>query len=92
MCLAVPGRIEEVYEKDGLRMGRLNFGGIFKEVCLEYLPEAGPGDYAIVHVGFAISKVDEEAAEETLAALREMGELDGPEWNSGGEDGGAPPG
>ncbi len=92
MCLAVPGRIEEIYEKDGLRMGKLNFGGIVKEVCLEYLPEADLGDYAIVHVGFAISKVDEKAAEETLAALREMGELDGPEWNSGDRDGGAPSG
>ncbi len=87
MCLAVPGRIEEVYEKDGLRMGRLDFGGVVKEVCLEYLPEAGPGDYAIVHVGFAISKLDEEAAAQTLEALREMGELDGPEWRPGDEDG-----
>ncbi|HHN72497.1 MAG TPA: HypC/HybG/HupF family hydrogenase formation chaperone [Thermopetrobacter sp.] len=79
MCLAVPGRIEEIYEKDGLRMGRLNFGGVVKEVCLEYLPEAGPGDYAIVHVGFAISKVDEQAAAETLRALRELGEREGGE-------------
>ena len=53
MCLAVPGRIEEIYEKDGLRMGRLNFGGVVKEACLEYLPEAGPGDYAIVQGGEA---------------------------------------
>ncbi len=79
MCLAVPGRIEEIYEKDGLRMGRLNFGGVVKEACLEYLPEAGPGDYAIVHVGFAISKVDEQAAAETLRALRELGEREGGE-------------
>jgi len=76
MCLAVPGQVQEVFEANGVRMGRLNFGGVVKEVCLEYMPELAVGDYAIVHVGFAISKVDEETAKETLAAFREMGALE----------------
>jgi hydrogenase expression/formation protein HypC len=75
MCLAVPGQVQEVFEANGVRMGRLNFGGVVKEVCLEYMPELAVGDYAIVHVGFAISKVDEESAKETLETFREMGVL-----------------
>ncbi len=59
MCLAVPGRIESIHEEQGTRMGRVNFGGVVKEVCLAYLPEAEVGDYTIVHVGFAISCIDE---------------------------------
>ena len=66
MCLAIPGRIERVLEDD-LRTGTVSFGGISKDVCLALVPEAGVGDYVIVHVGFAISKVDEAAAQETLA-------------------------
>ena len=66
MCLAIPGRIERVLEGD-LRTGTVSFGGISKDVCLALVPEAGVGDYVIVHVGFAISKVDEAAAQETLA-------------------------
>lgn len=76
MCLAIPGQIKEVFEGNGVRMGRINFGGIEKEVCLAYLPDICVGDYAIVHVGFAISKVDEEAAHQTLAMFRELGLLD----------------
>jgi hydrogenase expression/formation protein HypC len=76
MCLAVPGQVKEIYESMGTRMGRVNFGGVVKEVCLAYLPEIQVGDYAIVHVGFAITKVDEESAQRTLETFREMGLLD----------------
>ena len=76
MCLAVPGRIEDIYEARGTRMARLDFGGIKKEVCLAYLPEAQVGEYAIVHVGFAISRIDEASAQETLRQFHELGILD----------------
>ena len=76
MCLAVPGQIREVYEANGARMGKIDFDGITKEICLEYLPEIAVGDYAIVHVGFAIQKLDEESALETLRIFREMGVLE----------------
>lgn len=76
MCLAIPGQVKEIYDAMGTRMGRVNFGGVVKEVCLAYLPEIAAGDYAIVHVGFAISKVDEESARQTLDNFREMGLLD----------------
>ena len=76
MCLAVPGQVKEIYESFGTRMGRVNFGGVVKEVCLAYMPELEVGDYTIVHVGFAITKVDEESARQTLETFREMGLLD----------------
>lgn len=76
MCLAVPGRITEIFEAGGTRMGKLDFGGIHKQVCLAYLPDAAVGDYAIVHVGFAISRIDEESAQETLRHFRELGILE----------------
>lgn len=76
MCLAIPGRVEEIYLQDGVTMGRVNFGGVLKEVCLAYLPEIEEGDYTIVHVGFAISKLDEEAAKETLRNFAELGMLE----------------
>ncbi len=76
MCLAVPGQVKEIYESMGTRMGRVNFGGVVKEVCLAYLPDLAVGDYTIVHVGFAITKVDEESAQRTLETFREMGLLD----------------
>lgn len=76
MCLAVPGRIVEIFEANGTRMGRLDFGGIHKQVCLAYLPDAVVGDYAIVHVGFAISRIDEASAQETLRHFRELGILE----------------
>ena len=66
MCLAVPGQVESIREENGTRMGRVNFGGVVKEVCLAYLPEIAVGDYTIVHVGFAISKIDEASARDTL--------------------------
>ena len=76
MCLAIPGKVEEITEDSGLRMGRVNFGGVVKRVCLDYVPEVQVGDYTIVHVGFAISKIDEETAEQTLADFRAMGVLE----------------
>ena len=76
MCLAIPGKVEEITSEGGLRVGRVNFGGIVKRVCLDYVPEVEVGDYTIVHVGFALSKIDEETAEKTLAEFREMGMLE----------------
>ncbi len=76
MCLAIPGRVEEISIDNGIRVGRMNFGGVTKRVCLEYVPELVVGDYAIVHVGFAISRIDEETAEKTLADFRALGVLE----------------
>ncbi len=76
MCLAIPGKVEEITTEGGLRVGRVNFGGVVKRVCLDYVPEVEVGDYTIVHVGFALSKIDEETAEKTLADFREMGVLE----------------
>ena len=76
MCLAVPGQIQDVYETEGTRMGRVSFGGVVKEVCLAFVPELTVGDYLIVHVGFALGKIDEETAKETLRAFEEMGVLE----------------
>jgi hydrogenase expression/formation protein HypC len=75
MCLAIPGRVEEVSTDDDIRMGRVNFGGVVKRVCLDYVPDIAVGDYAIVHVGFAISKIDEESAQQTLALFHQLGML-----------------
>lgn len=73
MCLAVPGRIISITGDDPLsKTGRVSFGGVIKEVSLAYVPEAEPGNYVIVHVGFALSVVDEAEAEQTLADLEEM--------------------
>ncbi len=76
MCLGVPARIEEMYEKEGLRMARVDFGGVSREVCLDYVPEAKVGEYCIIHVGFAISLLSEAEAQETLALLNEIAQLD----------------
>lgn len=84
MCLGVPGQIKEIYESTGARMGKVNFGGIIKEVCLEYVPEAVVGDYTIVHVGFAITRLDEASALETLQMLHDLGALE-EELNPKGE-------
>ena len=76
MCLAVPGKIEQILGDEPLsRKGKVNFGGIIKEVSLAYVPEAKVGDYVIVHTGFAISKVDEEEAMKVFEYVKEMGEL-----------------
>ena len=72
MCLGIPGKVIEIYQSDGITMGRLDFGGIVKEACLAYVPEIQVGDYAIVHVGFAITQLDEASARETLALFAEM--------------------
>jgi hydrogenase expression/formation protein HypC len=77
MCLAIPGRVEEISAEGDLLVGRVNFGGVVKRVCLDYVPEIAVGDYTIVHVGFALSKIDEKTAQETLALFREMGVLEG---------------
>ena len=82
MCLAIPGKVIEVFEDRGLRMGRANFGGTVRKVCLEHLPDAGLGDYVLVHVGFALSVVDAEEAKRTYQLLEELGllgELEAPE-------------
>ena len=76
MCLAVPGQVESIHEEHGTRMGRVNFGGVVKEICLAYLPDIAVGDYTIVHVGFAISKIDEASARETLRTFAELGILE----------------
>ncbi|MBE9479020.1 MAG: HypC/HybG/HupF family hydrogenase formation chaperone [Chloroflexi bacterium] len=82
MCLGVPGRVNELYEANGLKMGKVDFGGVKREVCLEYVPEIEIGEYVIVHVGFAINQMSEEEAEETLDLLRQIIDIEdeiGPE-------------
>ena len=76
MCLAIPGKVVEFHNTDGVRMSKVEFGGVTREACLEYLPEAALGDYVLVHAGFAISRVDPEEAAKTLQLLAEMGQLD----------------
>jgi hydrogenase expression/formation protein HypC len=76
MCLAIPGKLVEIStDANGVRMGKANFGGIVKQVCLEYTPEVRNGDYVLVHVGFALSKVDEAEAARTYRALERMQQL-----------------
>lgn len=75
MCLAIPGLVEELFEKDGLKMAKANFGGVRRAVCLEYTPCASVGSYVLVHVGFALNVIDEDEARETLSLLSQMGEL-----------------
>jgi hydrogenase expression/formation protein HypC len=78
MCLAIPGKIESVSGDDPLmRMGKINFGGILKEASLAYVPEAKIGDYVIVHVGFALSRLDEDEAQKVFEYLRQIEELGG---------------
>lgn len=76
MCLGIPGQVQEIYQQDGLLMGRVDFGGVSKEVCLDYVPEVEVGDYTIVHVGFAITRLDQESARESLRLFAEMGLLE----------------
>lgn len=77
MCLAIPGKILDISKKDGVCAGRVEFGGIVNQVCLDFVPEAEVGDYVVVHVGFAISRVDREEAERTYQLLEAMGLLEG---------------
>jgi hydrogenase expression/formation protein HypC len=79
MCLGVPGKIVEVTDNSLLRMGKVDFGGVVREVCLAYVPEADVGHYVVVHVGFAISQVDEEEARQTFELMKEAGILE-EEW------------
>jgi hydrogenase expression/formation protein HypC len=76
MCLGVPGKIVETYEANGLKMGKIDFGGVTREACLEYVPEAQIGEYTVIHVGFAISLLSEEEAQETLQLLREIANVE----------------
>jgi hydrogenase expression/formation protein HypC len=76
MCLAVPGKILEIYESNGLLMGKIDFGGVTREACLNYVPEAKIGDYTIIHVGFALNLIDEKDAMETLTLFDEISKQD----------------
>ena len=76
MCLAIPGKVIEIQESGSLRGARVQFGGIVRQISLDFVPEANVGDYVMVHVGFAISRVDAEEAERTYALLEEMGALE----------------
>ncbi|HTZ48825.1 MAG TPA: HypC/HybG/HupF family hydrogenase formation chaperone [Verrucomicrobiae bacterium] len=75
MCLAIPGKVAGIAEKDGIRTGRVLFGGIARQACLDFVPEAKEGDYVLVHVGFAITVIDRDEAERTYALLESMGVL-----------------
>ena len=75
MCLAIPGKVLELFDRQGLRMAKVQFGGITRESCLEYVPEAKIGDYVLVHVGMALSIIDAEEAERTFELFRQMGQL-----------------
>ena len=75
MCLAIPGKVIETFESDGMKTAKVSFGGMVKQVCLEYTPEAAPGDYVLVHVGFALSRINEEEAQRTYKILEEIGQL-----------------
>ncbi len=85
MCLGVPGKVIEIYETNGLKMGKIDFGGVVREACLAYVPEIEVGDYTVIHVGFAISELSEEEAQATLEILNELADLQeeiGPEMES----------
>jgi hydrogenase expression/formation protein HypC len=83
MCLGIPGEVVELRERHGLRFARVRFGGIQREVCLEYLSDVGPGDFVLVHVGFAITRIDAKEAERTLRLLEELGEASVPVGDDG---------
>ncbi len=76
MCLGIPAKIVEIYDEGGLKMAKVDFGGVYRETCLAYVPEAEVGDYVMVHVGFAINVIDEQAARESLETLLEAGLID----------------
>jgi hydrogenase expression/formation protein HypC len=90
MCLAVPGKVVEITGDGELRMGKVDFAGVQRQACLAYVPEVALGDYVLVHVGFAISRIDEQQAQETLAALAEIAALD--ELGEPGAEGDGAPG
>jgi len=74
MCLGIPGEIISAHDENGLRVGSVKFAGITRQVCLQYVPEAGVGDFVVVHVGFAISKIDREEAERSYRILEDLGQ------------------
>jgi hydrogenase expression/formation protein HypC len=76
MCLGIPGRLIDTWYEHDVRMGKVEFGGVSKRVCLEHVPEAAPGDYVLVHVGFALTRLDEEEAKRVFELLAEMNQLD----------------
>ncbi|MEV4537545.1 HypC/HybG/HupF family hydrogenase formation chaperone [Asanoa sp. NPDC049518] len=76
MCLAVPGQVMSIVERDGTLMADVDFGGVRKDVCLQYVPDATVGEYVVVHVGFAIQRLDEQAALQTLANFERLGILE----------------
>jgi hydrogenase expression/formation protein HypC len=91
MCLAVPGRVLDIEERDGTRMAHVDFGGVVKDVCLEYVPEMQVGDYAIVHVGFALQRLDERSAKQTLELFKNLGVLEeefGDAWGRAAKEAG----
>ena len=87
MCLAVPGKVLDAFERNHVHYGRVNFGGVVREVCLDFVPEASVGDYVIVHVGFAISCVDAAEATRTYELLKKMGYLEEEFRSEASEDG-----
>ncbi|GHJ42547.1 HypC/HybG/HupF family hydrogenase formation chaperone [Streptomyces sp. TS71-3] len=93
MCLAVPGKVVATEERDGTPMAKVDFGGVVKDVCLAYLPDIKVGDYAIVHVGFALQRLDEESALATLELFSRIGALEeefGDAWQRAADEAGAP--
>lgn len=76
MCLGVPGRIIEIYQAGDLPMGKIDFGGVVREACLAYVPEAKVGDYTVIHVGFALHIISEEEAKETLELLNQLAQAE----------------
>ncbi len=91
MCLAVPGRVTGISERDGTLMGHVDFGGVRREVCLAYVPDVSVGEYVIVHVGFALQRLDEESALASLKLFEELGLLEeefGDAWARAGREAG----
>lgn len=76
MCLGVPGKVVEIYEVGGLKMGKVDFGGVTREACLAYVPEIAIGEYTVIHVGFAISQISEEEAMLSLETIQELSSLE----------------
>ncbi len=76
MCLGVPGKVIEIYEAGGLKMGKVDFGGVTREACLAYVPDIEVGEYTVIHVGFAINRLDEAEAQESLALLKEIVDIE----------------
>ena len=85
MCLGIPGKVTELYQANGMKMGKVDFGGVVREACLEYLPEIQVGEYTIIHVGFGISRLNEKEAHETLELLKQMDMLSNELPPAGGE-------